>query len=269
MNYKRLIVTTFIMLVLAGCSKPTIDASTDESMKASVEKVRNSLSEEEKIKFDEAMRIVAFSNIDVKDLFADGVLASNSLEGKMKQSLQGKTANDIIAQAESIKQERAAKEKEQALSEIKELIKKQVEAEQAKSELAKFRVERSRFYKKRREFIGQQPIIEISVVNGTSQPISRVYFKGTLSSKGRSVPWLREDFNYEISGGLEPSEKATWHLSPNMFSNWGKVDIPSDALFTVEVEQLDGANKESLFSVKSFSEEDANRLTELKKKYGQ
>ena len=54
-----------------------------------------------------------------------------------------------------------------------------------------------------------------------------------------------------------------------MFSNWGKVDIPSDALFTVEVEQLDGANKESLFSVKSFSEEDANRLTELKKKYGQ
>ena len=140
MNYKRLIVTTFIMLVLAGCSKPTIDASTDESMKASVEKVRNSLSEEEKIKFDEAMRIVAFSNIDVKDLFADGVLASNSLEGKMKQSLQGKTANDIIAQAESIKQERAAKEKEQALSEIKELIKKQVEAEQAKSELAKFRV---------------------------------------------------------------------------------------------------------------------------------
>ncbi len=269
MNHKRLVGTVFLLLTLAACSKPTIDTSTDETMKASIEKVKNSLSDDKKEKFDEAMKIVAFSNVDFKDLFAGGALAANGLEGKMKQSLQGKTADDIIAQAESIKQERAAKEKEQALSEIKELIAKQAKAEQAKSELAKFRIERSRFYKQQQAFMGPQPIIEISVTNGTSHPISRAYFKGVLSSPGRSVPWIKDDFNYEIPGGLEAGEKATWHLSPNMFSDWGKAKTPADAVFTVEVEQLDGANKESLFSVKDFTEDDAKRLAELKKKYGQ
>lgn len=269
MNYKHIIGMSFLVIALVACSKPTIDTSTDEAMKASIEKVRNSLSEERKAKFDEAMKVVAFSNLDFKELFAGGAAAASSLEGKMKQSLQGKTAEDIIAQAESVKKERAEKEKEQALSEIKELIAKQVNTEKAKIELAKFRVERSRFYKKRQEFMGPQPIIEISVINGTSHAVSRAYFKGTISSPGRSVPWLKDDFNYEIPGGLEPGEKATWHLSPNMFSNWGSVDAPSDAVFTVEVEQLDGANKESIFSIKDFSEEDAKRLAELKKQFGQ
>jgi len=53
-----------------------------------------------------------------------------------------------------------------------------------------------------------------------------------------------------------------------MFSDWGKVEAPADAILTVEVEQLDGANKEMLFSTKVFSKRDAERLEKLKKQYG-
>lgn len=265
MNYKRLAVISFLALSLAACGKPTIDTSSDESMKTSIEKVRDSLSDEKKQKFDEALRIVAFSNIELKDIFAGGAAAAGSMESKMKETLQGKSGEEVIALAESIKKERADKERTQALSEIKELEAKQAKAEQARGELAKFTVERSRFYKQRQEFMGPQPIIELTVVNGTSHAISRAYFKGTIASPGRSVPWLKDDFNYEISGGLEPGEKATWTLAPNMFSEWGSTDVPADAVFTVEVEQLDGANGESLFSVRDFSEDDRNRLAELKK----
>ena len=103
--------------------------------------------------------------------------------------------------------------------------------------------------------------------NETDFPISRAYFKGTLKSKGRSIPWFVENFNYKISGGLEPNETATWSLAPNMFSEWGRVDSPKDAIFTVEVERLDGVNDKELFSIRDFSDKDRERLEELENKY--
>ena len=53
-----------------------------------------------------------------------------------------------------------------------------------------------------------------------------------------------------------------------MFSDWGKVDAPADAIFTVTVEQLDGADGEPIYSTRELSERDLERLNELKKKYG-
>ena len=166
-----------------------------------------------------------------------------------------------------IEVEQKARERVQALTEIKELEEKKGRSTAARAELAKLEVLRSRFYKEERNFGGYQPIIELTVRNGTSHAISRAYFVGTLSSPGRSVPWLKEDFNYEISGGVEPGKKVSWRLSPNMFSTWGSIKAPSDAVFTVEVERLDGPDKKALHSARDFTEQDAERLEKLKKKY--
>ena len=156
---------------------------------------------------------------------------------------------------------------EEARQLLKELEDKLKKVEEAKIELAKFQVLRSRFYKQKRKYRGAQPIIELTVKNGTKYSVSRAYFKGTLASPDRAVPWLKETFNYKISGGLEPGEEATWKLSPNMFSEWGSVDAPADAILTVEVEQLDGPNEEELFSTRNFSEYDADRLKRLNEQY--
>lgn len=273
---KKLLLGFIIIFVFAspGCSQPKIDTSSDEKMKASISKVRESLPENKRHEFDEALQIISFNKIDLKNLFVIGTTGVNVIEIEVKQSLQGKTAKEVIIQALQIKKEievtkrdQALKEREQALSEIKELEEKQVKAQRDKIELAKFQIIRSRFYKQKQEFMGDQPIIELTVKNGTRYSVSRAYFKGTLASPGRSVPWLKDDFNYEISGGLEPGEEATWSLSPIMFSAWGTVTLPSDAIFTVEVEKLDGADGKILFSIKDFSDHDAKRLAELKKKY--
>jgi len=53
-----------------------------------------------------------------------------------------------------------------------------------------------------------------------------------------------------------------------MFSDWGKVKAPADAVFTVEVEQLDGADGEELFSSRNFDEDDAKRLSALLEEHG-
>lgn len=128
-------------------------------------------------------------------------------------------------------------------------------------------VNKSRFYFEKQEFGGPKPVIDLSVENKTDSPISRAYFKGTIASPGRSIPWLVEDFNYRISGGLEPGEKADWSLLPNQFSAWGRVESPEGAVFTVEVVRLDGADGKALFDSDAFSENDKKRLEILQSKY--
>ena len=266
-------VYALLMLVLAamtitGCSDPTIDASSEAKMKESVAKVRESLPEAKRTDFDKAVQLIAFSQIDMKSLFANGGVDAGDVEGKMRDALNGKTAEQVLAQAEQIQAERKAREKEQALAEIRELVAKRDKAEQAKQQLDKFQVVRSRFYMRERQYLGEQPIIELTVKNGTDQAISRAYFSGTIASPDRSVPWHEDQFNYSISGGLEPGEEVSWTLAPNSYSDWGKVDAPADAVFTVMVEKLDGPNGEVLYSTRDFSERDRKRLAELKKQYG-
>jgi len=256
------------LIMLAGCSDPKIDASSDESMKASVAKVRKSLPESKQKEFDEAMQVLAFSQIDMKDIFTQGATGIGNIKGKFQQLLDGKTGEQVIAQADRIRVERKERERQQALEEIRELESKRVDSENAREELKKFQVIRSRFYLREQQFIGKQPIIQLTVKNGTGQAVSRAYFEGTLASPNRSVPWHKDTFNYSISGGLESGEEATWNLAPNMFSDWGKVDVPKDAVFTVTVEQLDGPDGKPIYSERVFSERDRERLGELKKQYG-
>lgn len=269
---KILTIAVLMISALSGCDKilpePTIDTSTDELMKQTSQEVRASLPEADRPKFDEAIKLLAFSQIDMKDIFAAGAANTGSVESKMKDSLHGKTAQQVIAEAENIKLEREKRQREQAVKEIAELEEKREAATKAKEELKKFKVIRSRFMQEEQKYRGKQPIIEITVKNGTNSPVSRAYFEGTIASPNRSVPWHVDTFNYSISGGLEPGEEQSWRLAPNMFSDWGKVEAPEDAVFTVTVQRIDGADSQPLYSVTGFTERDEKRLSELKSKYG-
>jgi hypothetical protein len=77
------------VIFIGGC-KPTIDTSTEESFKTSVEKVKNSLDKETQKKFGAALMIIAGKHM------GDGPDA----EKKAKAALNGKTADDIISEAE-------------------------------------------------------------------------------------------------------------------------------------------------------------------------
>ncbi|HHJ4624059.1 TPA: hypothetical protein ACQJJL_005364 [Raoultella ornithinolytica] len=192
---------------------------------------------------------------------------TSSIETQMKSDLSGKTGEEVISYAEQIRKERAAKEKTQALQEIAELEKKQTEARANLKQLEAFGVIRSRFYFEKKEYGHAQPIIALSVKNGTTKAISRAYFRGVISSPSREVPWYTGTFNYQIPGGLEPGEKADWNLAPNPYSDWGKVEPPADAVFTVTVIGIDDALGNSMYSNADFTELDASRLAELKGRY--
>jgi hypothetical protein len=186
----------------------------------------------------------------------------------MLSNLHGKTAKDVISEADVIIAERREKERQQALLEIQELETKRANADAARKELAKFEILKSRFYKQSRGFETDQSTIQLSVKNGTEHAISRSHITGTLATPGRSIPWLKEDFNYLIRGGLEPGESADWNLSPSMFGGWSQVEAKPDMVLTVEVIRLDGADEEPIYDA-SFSDTDEERLGALKAEFGQ
>ena len=232
-----------------------------------MEQVRSSLPASKKGEFDEAFQLLAMSQIDFADLMAEGQTESGLLEQRMRDSIHGKTASEVISEADTLREERRARQEKQAVAEIQELVEKRRNAEAARDDLGNFEVLRSRFYLRDRQLSGNEPIIELTVRNGTEHAISRAYFEGTIASPDRSVPWHQDSFNYSIPGGLEPGEEAEWSLAPNMFSGWGSVDAPADAIFTVTVERLDGPDGEPVASTQGFTERDAKRLEELRQQY--
>jgi hypothetical protein len=161
--------------------------------------------------------------------------------------------------------ERSAREAE--LKALEELRTRKSAYGKLLDELKTFKVVSAAFRKDKDGLAGSTPVIELTVKNETSFPVKRAYFRGVLSTAGRSVPWVDETFNYSVAGGLESGEKVTWNLSPNMFSEWGTVDAPADANFEVTVTRLDGPDDKPLFGDTYFTKADQDRLDELEKKY--
>lgn len=268
-------------LMLAGCGDPKVDASTDEKMKDSIAKVKAALPEDKRSEFEEALKALAFADInDLGDLAAVG--KTGALERGIKERVNGKTGPEIIADGQNVKadkearrkaceaeqeaerkrfeEERKAREREQALKEIEELRIK-MEGEGADL-LSKFIVERATFGKSDAGFI-RENAIELAVKNGTGKAVSRAWFRAILLTTGREIPWVDSEFNYQISGGIESGESATWNLRPNMFGEWSKAPTDrSDVLFIVRPVALEGADGKT-FASSRFDADDEKRLRAL------
>lgn len=250
-------------LMLAGCGDPKVDASTDENMKDSLAKVKASLPADKRAEFEEAMKAIAFADINgLGDLAAVG--QTGALERGIKERVNGRTGDQIIAEGQRVKAEkearRKAREREQALKEIDEL---RVKMEgQGADLLSKFVVERASFGKSDEGFL-RENAFELAVSNGTGKAVSRAYFRAILFTPGREIPWVDSEFNYSISGGIESGESATWTTRPNMFSEWSRVPTDrADVLFIVRPVALEGADGRTLASSR-FDADDEKRLRAL------
>jgi hypothetical protein len=255
--------------LLVGCGEKKVDSTSDESLKTSISTIKESLTEQKKEEFEKAVKVLAFSG--VTNIF-QAAANPDGVQQKMKEKLNGKTADEIIAASNDILAARKVKEREQAAKEIEEiktnilaLEKQKSDAEKAKDNLKKFAVLRSRFYYQKSSY-REEAVIEVTVKNNTEHAVSRVYFDGVLASQGRSVPWVSDSFNYSIAGGLEPGEEVTWKLTPNRFGAWGKAPKDrDDMLLTVSVNRIDGADEKEIFN-SAVSKSTEKKLVKLNKR---
>ena len=155
-------------------------------------------------------------------------------------------------------------EYESITSKIADLEKRKYEANAEQSILNKISVSEAKFYWSDSDFMSQ-PTIDFKVRNDTGQALSRLYFRGIVSSPGRTIAWVDEDFNYTIQGGIESGEEKHLKLSPNSYGPWGNSELKSrtDLQFEVMVINASDANDENL--TEEFGKFEEDRLKELKK----
>lgn len=126
-----------------------------------------------------------------------------------------------------------------------------------------FKVVSSSITSNNNEFF-EKPVIKMTVFNGTKHPVRTAYFHAKLTTPGRSVPWVDADFNYDIPGGLEPGEIASWSLSPNFFdSDWDHALEAKDANLLIQVDNLDDLNGNYIYP--TWDDSDQRKFERLKK----
>ncbi|MDC9582108.1 hypothetical protein PSI15_11120 [Xenorhabdus sp. PR6a] len=107
---KKLLTICLLGFALAGCDNQLkIDGTNEIAVKTSIEKIRDTLPEDKKLQFDDSLNIVMFNSINFDELFKNNQNGNiqhgdiQKLEQKFFRSLHGKTADQVIEEAEKIK----------------------------------------------------------------------------------------------------------------------------------------------------------------------
>lgn len=99
-NMLKLVLAITTILMLSACGKPTLDTSSDEAMKESVQKIMADLSKDDQEKFKKTLT----------GIYMLGALASlgsdnaEDAKAKINAKLNGKTAEEVFQLADELKQ---------------------------------------------------------------------------------------------------------------------------------------------------------------------
>ena len=264
----RLSALSLSALVLVGCSDPKVDTSSMPAAVVSIEKVRESLPTYKRDEFDTALKIIAMSSFNGIDLFNPQRMNAAEIAESANAYMHGLTGDEIIERADEMLRQRRAREREQALRTLNRLEAKQDSAQRAQEHLAQISIDNARYYISTSPYGALEPVIELTVTNGSDHAVAELMLHGVLKSPNREVAWVDETFYYAISGGLAPGESATWSLAPNRFGPWGNDQIPRNAVLTLTLLGVNNSEGEPLWDAPALTDNEAERLEELRAEYG-
>ncbi len=264
----RLSALSLSALVLVGCSDPKVDTSSMPAAVVSIEKVRESLPTYKRDEFDTALKIIAMSSFNGIDLFNPQRMNAAEIAESANAYMHGLTGDEIIERADKMLRQRRAREREQALRTLNRLEAKQDSAQRAQEHLAQISIDNARYYISTSPYGALEPVIELTVTNGSDRAVAELMLHSVLKSPNREVAWVDETFYYVISGGLAPGESATWSLAPNRFGPWGNDQIPRNAVLTLTLLGVNNSEGEPLWDAPALTDNEAERLEELRAEYG-
>lgn len=272
---KSALAIVLLAVTLSGCvdEEARLDASSEEALQASTKRISDSLPPGERERFGQALIALTFGEAVNSTSFLTAAKAAQNPNFMVTAALplSGKTGAEIITIADTKAAERKFRQAAAIAQEI-ETLKKDIEAGQASAEKSRsllngLVITGARFRYNDTGY-SRQPSIAFKIENKGTVPIKRFFARGILETPGRAVPWVDDDFNYEIPGGMEPGETQNLDLAPNQFSAWGKVppDATKNAVLTISVVDFEGPDGNR--QVGSSEEEltaKRSRLTELEK----
>jgi hypothetical protein len=227
----RLAAVAGLGVVVAGCGPKTLETSSVEKLEKSLAVLREQSELEQRDRLDEALKYLVGEEAVITN--AEGEEPSHpELVLALYQPLKGMTAEGIIAEA-------MQKRLDQVQSAVTELEQARVGSEEARVELDRFKLEKSRVYKRNRGFL-EWPVIEFKAENNTDQVIWLIHFRAALLRPGYDEPWLVETFDQLVLNGLAPGERDLWRVEPEQREWVSLVDPHPDFRFTLEVMRLEG-----------------------------
>ncbi|HAA46782.1 MAG TPA: hypothetical protein DCE28_15160 [Halomonas sp.] len=235
----------------------------------SVEKVRESLPAYKRDDFDQGLIIMATATFNGIDILNPHRMNAAEIAELANAQMHGLTGDQVIRRADEILRQRRSREREQAIRTLTRLEEKHANAVHDKQQLARFTIDEALFYMTQSPYGAPEPVIDLTVTNGTERAVSTLFLRGVVTSTDRSVPWVDESFYYVIPGGIEPGETLAWSLAPNRFGPWGNAQIPDAAALTITLEGVQGADDESFWDSPALTENEMARLERLREEYGE
>lgn len=270
------------VLLLAGCKdgEPRFDTSTAAAYRQSLAAVQSALPEPERPKLMKALIQLSFAGVTDNDnpfakltAMANAAKHETTMLAVLSPVLHGRTGPEVIKlasdQAEQTRQRQLTAVRDEIATIERELAAGVAKATAEGALLSKIQLQGARYFWNEQGY-SDEPIIAFKITNGGDKAIRKIYVRGIVETPGRSVPWLEEDFNYEISGGLEPGESQDLRLAPNRFSKWGNQDLKkrNDLVLTLTLRDVEDAAGNRVAGSTDDTERKRERLKVLREKEG-
>lgn len=206
-------------------NKPRIDTSSDEKMEESTQRLRDSLNDEQKAKYEQAVGYIAFDGLTFSDL-----MSTDEAMKKIKKKFKNKSYDDLVYDAKQIVKRR-----------IKDLENEKSSSASARKKLEDIVVQRTTITTDSSGFMPRR-ILYMMVKNNTGRTLSTIAFNIKTFAPGRELPYLNDDFKYEIPGGIQAGETLEWQLQPNTFLNdeWNR-DVPNGIIQIKAISFIDSS----------------------------
>lgn len=278
------------LLLFASCEQ-RIDASSQEATTESIKKICEDLSPSEKEIFQASCLIIAIDagiaddgykkldglTVEEVNAMAEAISQRRKIEREQREK-------EEAARRKKLEEERIAREKEEAARRKKQeeerIAREKEEAERQRQAEIRLLTEKlatlkeqettnmrhaecrnkviicaTSFRKAKNEFM-EQPVIAFTIQNKSEQTLSAIIVDAVLTSTGRKVPWVTDAFRYSFRGGLNPGEEQKLELSPNMFSDWGRLENRPDYLLELTLKQAEDETGKTIWETyENVSEE--------------
>ena len=237
-----------------------LDCSSDSAFEASLEAINANLDSSIHEELAEAILYLALE--DVNNLFVGLEMMGNrsAIRSNLEGIASGLTGREIIELSDSKQRAkdisslksniRGDKRKIGELESTIISLKAQLDSMKLNENgLKLFTISNSKFFWETEGYL-PQPKIEFTFTNGSKISLSRIYCDGVLHTPSRTIPWVKDSFNFEISGGIEPDETLTWIISPNSYGDWGNAPKNRDDMeLSLIVFKVDGPSGKTLYSI--------------------
>jgi hypothetical protein len=227
----------FLLLVVSCFKEPTIDASTEESFKKSVQEIEKNLKGDELHKFQENIRFIEASHEDDKKEYRKRSNGKNTKEFAELLSLFVKEFNVMYFQ-----------------SVIDGLVKKKADSDKINEEFNNLKI--SKVALKNRN----DSTALITVENKTIYTISSLSFKGIISAPERKTIWAEKELFHNVPKGIEPGEKLSFEASMSRSPIWQKGSVPVGYELRISLAGVWDHERKRIFPDRTFGEKDLIEL---------